>query len=80
MAEEPEQHELDDLRALLEKNALAIQTLRHMIDNMEVLLTRLEGEKQTGEESTRNPSPDGEQKSPTTTRAPNPNGNSGQTD
>jgi hypothetical protein len=41
MAEEHDQEDVKELRTLLERNAQAIQTLRQMIENMEVLLARL---------------------------------------
>ena len=45
MAEEREQDELEDLKALLQKNTEAIEKLRGMIENMEVLLATLSKEK-----------------------------------
>jgi hypothetical protein len=45
MGEEQQENELDDLKALLEKNTEAIAKLRGMIENMEVVLSRLSEEK-----------------------------------
>ncbi len=41
MGEETEQNDLEELKALLARNSEAIQTLRQMVENMEVLLAQL---------------------------------------
>jgi hypothetical protein len=45
MGAEQEQNELDDLKTLLEKNTEAIEKLRGMIENMEVVLLSLSEQK-----------------------------------
>ncbi len=43
--QDSEQNELEELKQLLEKNTQAIEKLRGMIENMEVLLAKLEASK-----------------------------------
>ena len=42
MADEPHEIDLDELRALIEKNAQAIGNLRRMIDHLNRLLAKAE--------------------------------------
>ncbi len=45
MVDQLDGNEMDELKLLVEKNSQAIQTLRVMVENMEILLARLSASK-----------------------------------